>query len=56
MQERDDLLILHSLATDFMTDLMNPDPPAPQYLALAVRDVLIQNVHKPADSVTNSGT
>ena len=30
MQERDELLVLHALATEFMSDLMNGDPPTPQ--------------------------
>jgi hypothetical protein len=53
VQQRDDLLVLHSLPTDFMTDLTNPKPPTTQELPLAIRDVLIENVHDPGNS---SGT
>ena len=30
MKELDDLLVLYALATEFMSDLMNGDPPTPQ--------------------------
>jgi len=30
MKKRDDLLVLYALGTEFMSDLMNADPPTPQ--------------------------
>jgi hypothetical protein len=53
MEQWDDFLVLHSLATDFMPDLLNSDAPVSQYLPLVVRDVLIQNVHNSAVSAGN---
>ena len=55
MQERNNLLVLNSLAPDFMADLMDANPPATQDLALAVRDIFIEDDHDLADSVPNSG-
>jgi hypothetical protein len=45
MKKRNDLFVFHPTATDFMTDLMNAHTPTPQEVALAVRDVFIDNNH-----------
>ncbi len=55
VQERDDLIILYPLSADFVTNLANPDPPATQELPLAVREVLVQNVHAVTGSETSFG-
>jgi len=55
MQEWDDLIVVHSLAADFMPYLTNTDPPATQELSLTIKDVLIQSVHDLAISGTNLG-
>jgi len=47
LQEGNDRLVQHSRARNFAAHLDNSDPPAPQKLALAVRDVFIENDHDP---------
>jgi hypothetical protein len=46
-QEGNDRLVQHSRASNLAAHLDNSDPPAPQKLALAVRDVFIENDHDP---------
>ena len=55
VQEWDDLIVLDPLSADFVTNLANPDPPATQELPLAVREVLVQNVHAVTGSETSFG-
>ena len=55
VQEWDDLIVLYPLSADFVTNLANPDPPATQELPLAVREVLVQNVHAVTGSETSFG-
>lgn len=46
-QERNDLLVRHTLSPKIVAEVTDPDPPASQQLPLAFRNVLIKDRHEP---------
>ncbi len=47
-QQQDDLVVLHSLATDITSDLAEVNAPLAQACALTLEDVFIENAHTEA--------
>jgi hypothetical protein len=46
VQKRNDFLIRHAWAPDFMSDLTDSNAPASQELPLILKDIFIQNIHR----------
>ena len=55
VQKRNNLLIFHSLTTDFMADLPNSYPPVAKDVPLVIGYVLIQDIHDSVTAGANSG-
>ncbi len=53
-QHRSDRLVRHATAPDVNADLLDPDTPAFEQQALALRNILIEDVHADCVASTNS--
>lgn len=51
VQKRDDFAITHPFPADFIPNLPNRNPPATQQTALAIDDILVENIHAATGSI-----